>query len=233
MKIYIGVIIIFILLPAIIFFKFFGNCNTRCVENAGYFTEWGNVYYQPKGTFEGDEIKLEEVDSGSLEILDDIYAKDKNHVYFRGVIIEGVDLETMEFLGYRFLKDKNHVYYGEKIMKDADLKTFQIVAGHYAKDKNHVYMGMALGVVIVEGADPETFEILDKNTFIADYSRDKNYAYFRGKKIPESHGPSFALLENDYSIDKNHVYHLDYLPEDEYKYQVRIVKNANPETFVP
>lgn len=55
---------------------------------------------------------------------------------------------------------------------------------------------------IVEEADPESFEIMDRY-----YGRDRKAAYYRGNRIEGSDGPSFQLLDFPYSRDKNHIYY--------------------------
>ena len=54
----------------------------------------------------------------------------------------------------------------------------------------------------VEDADPETFEILNR-----DYGRDAEKAFYLGKAIIQSHGPSFEIFEDPYTKDRAHVYY--------------------------
>ena len=53
----------------------------------------------------------------------------------------------------------------------------------------------------ISQAHSATFQSLDKG-----FAKDKKQAYFRGRLIPESDGPSFGLLRNNYAADKHHVY---------------------------
>lgn len=209
------------------------SCDPGCVKESGYFTKWGSLYYQPKGSFKGDEVKVEGVDLYTFETIDNTYAKDKNYLYFLGLVVEDVDLNTFEFLDSPFSRDKGHIFYYGKKIENADASTFKVVAKNYGVDKNHVYTGTVLGPAIIEGADPISFEIIDKRAIVSEYSNDANHVYYKGRLISDADASTFQLLENNYSKDKNHVYHLDYFPEAEYKYQVNIVQDVDPATFAP
>lgn len=58
----------------------------------------------------------------------------------------------------------------------------------------------------IEGADVNTFEILDE---LGRYAKDKRHAYFQGMIIPGADPQSFYLLNANYtcSADASHVYH--------------------------
>lgn len=63
-------------------------------------------------------IKIKSVDRESFEIIDNDsygdYAKDKNNVYYEGIIIKNADNQSFKVLDYRYAKDKNNCYkYGE------------------------------------------------------------------------------------------------------------------------
>jgi hypothetical protein len=62
-----------------------------CVYPAGYETGWGKIYYHPPGHFKEDVMILDEADYLTFQIIDNIYAKDKNHVYEQGEILPGAD----------------------------------------------------------------------------------------------------------------------------------------------
>ena len=51
----------------------------------------------------------------------------------------GVDLATFEGFKQLYAKDKNYVYYEKHIVEGADLATFEETENHQAKDKNGVY----------------------------------------------------------------------------------------------
>ena len=67
------------------------------------------------------------------------------------------------------------------------------------------------------GADASSFK---QDSWYEEFGTDCNYAYFRAKRIKESDGPSFKILDYWYQKDKNHVY-----------YNQNIIEGADPLTF--
>jgi len=102
------------------------------------------------------------------------------------------------------------VYVDNRIVPDADPESFERIAkggflsGGIYRDKDYVYAsyGLGSGFSKVEGADPETYEPLERG-----YARDKNYGYKGGRIITGSHGPTFEFVKLDYTKDNNYVYH--------------------------
>ena len=76
----------------------------------------------------------------------------------------------------------NKVYYKNTVVMDADINTFENISystdscehRDYGKDNKNVYFKN----LKVEGADPESFVILEQG-----YYKDKRYVYFYGKKL--------------------------------------------------
>lgn len=84
-------------------------------------------------------------------------------------------------------------------LPDADAETFEkLEHPDYAKDKNYVYRQK----LKIEGADPASFEILDK-----DFTKDKNTAYYRGKSIANAQGANFKILRGWFSTDGTNVFY--------------------------
>lgn len=52
-----------------------------------------------------------------------------------------IDVDSFELLDDMYSKDKDRVYYESELMKNADPATFEVLSGGYAKDKNRVYSG--------------------------------------------------------------------------------------------
>jgi hypothetical protein len=83
----------------------------------------------------------------------------------------------------------------------------RIAGGYEVKDGEVIFnqgmkgLGAAHHFPVVD-ADPATFEIINK-----DYGKDIKRAFYKGKVISKSDGPSFAFLESAYSSDKYHVYY--------------------------
>ena len=165
--------------------KTFQIISTVSNSNGVYIKDKSGVY---RG-YDEYQNKIEGADVETFQYLSHGFSKDKNHVYRHGGIPYdvGADAETFQVLSCYFQKDKNHVYYwygshhrGKFIIENADPETFQLVgiektadndfsSGAVAKDRNHVFLHLH----IVEGADAETFELLEGNS---NY-RDKNHYY--------------------------------------------------------
>jgi len=153
-----------------------------------YVIDGDSVYYLSD---EGLAVKIPEADLDTFEEVDGDYGyiRDKNNVFFRGKILEGADVKTFTGVSSVY-KDKNNVYYHGKIVKNADSKTFQTIRNKnggicYYKDKNYVYWSVqpvpkgGPTMVMVEGADPETFECV--NTSYEYDGKDEDSFYKNGK----------------------------------------------------
>lgn len=120
---------------------------------------------------------LNNVDRQSFQILNNIYAKDKNIVYVLGKPIEFADVVSFQVLKNEYAKDKNHVYSWGNVLGDAipgtthrasdwdkpDLQSFEVLTNSYTKDKNFVYYKNKR----MSDADPTTFELLEPGYGIA------------------------------------------------------------------
>lgn len=172
---------------------------------------------------------LTDVDVDSFVIVEpSLYAKDKNHVYYRNNILDKLDPATTEYIGNHAIKDKHRLYlYGTEI-KGIDAESYQQLSGsRYGKDKYSLFFNFEP----VLDVDVDSFVVLDSETqavwFGGNYSsncygKDKNSAYYEGKKMANVDLASFKALFNGYAKDSKFVY-----------YNGEIVNGANPKTFVP
>lgn len=91
----------------------------------------------------GNHIREITPDMDTFEILkNEEYAKDKNTVYRKGLVIANADPKTFTVIsedGYS--KDKNNVYIDNETIIFADPKTFEIIKWPYSKDKKRIYNG--------------------------------------------------------------------------------------------
>lgn len=69
-----------------------------------------------------------------------------------------------------------YVYYSDKIIENANPATYILLDGPYVKDRRHVFFFEKT----VDGADPNSFEILNINF---QCGRDKKWAYHEDKRI--------------------------------------------------
>ena len=77
---------------------------------------------------------------------------------------------------------------------------FEYLGNGYAGDDIHVYFEGE----IIEAANPRTFKINSENP---DYSSDRYYTFFKGKRVPFGDKDTFKFLNNHLAIDKNSVYY--------------------------
>jgi len=200
--------------------------------------------------------KVEKVDPKTFEIIDSNYTKDKDAVYFRDKELVGITPDSFTVFGCGYLKDKLRVFFRNQDLKlipitGADVDSFRTMDNKcYGVDKNSVYLASGsregkTSYVKIEGANPDTFEIIDMwhakdftgvyykgiqikgadpATFEAInsiYAKDKDFAYYIEKKIPGADVKTFEVMQRGaYSKDSSFVY-----------YKNVIIKGADPETF--
>ena len=205
------------------------------------------------GIYEYLELDFDDVDPNTLELIDCIYAKDKNRIYAWYDDSDEIDPATFEVITFPFAKDAEGVIFFTDRIPEADLDSFEVLPtpleevgiAPYAKDKNNVYY---LDEVI-ENADPETFEVMEfvGSSFfesmygdesyeamieyaISWYAKDKNYIYFEGNPVDDVDASTFELTGLFYGKDKDHVYHLSEPYSGSY---FSVLEGADPISFSP
>ena len=101
-------------------------------------------------------------------------------------------------------------------VEGADPKTFRAIprsGGKYGLDGEKAFFTM----YEIEGADVDTFEVLD---WRKKFSRDKTHAYYGRLRVSDAPA-GFQVLTQGYSKDDRHVYYLQH-----------VVEGADPATFV-
>lgn len=161
---------------------------------------------------DGEFIILEGVDRESFEIINDKYAKDKNHIYDIEHTLEikrGVDPETFEAINGYYTKDKNGVY-GIYDLDAADPETFEVINedynANYGKDSSKAYVNSTL----IPYADPDTFEYAGLV-----FSKDKRHVYMFAEKL-EGVGIDIEFLSDYSDPDDDHWY--NYFTDGNYIY---------------
>lgn len=110
-------------------------------------------------------VKLKKSDPQSFEVINHIWAKDKNNVYCDGRIWSIIDPGTFEFLfvvkdrDTSFAKDKNSLFNtnGRRVVKGIDGQSFVMLNEHWGKDKNVVFNFRTER--IAKNLDVKTFEV--------------------------------------------------------------------------
>ncbi len=113
-----------------------------------------------------------ESDGSTFEYLGNNWSRDKAGYFYMGDALELCDYESFEIieslLSDRAL-DKECLYYQSKRVPVKDFQNLLILPANYAKDNYHVYWGD----LVVEYADPATFEVKESKYF----ARDKNQCF--------------------------------------------------------
>ncbi|MCA9364721.1 MAG: DKNYY domain-containing protein [Candidatus Moranbacteria bacterium] len=138
----------------------------------------------------------------------DSYAKDKNHVYYRGKVFSGADPGTFELLSKSgFSRDESHVYYSNKMVSGADPGTFVFFNENssYTHDKNFVYYySESNNVEPIPGADVSTFSFVPENVR---YARDIGQVYYNGLIVSRNPSTFFMYSGSLYAKDSDGVYY--------------------------
>jgi len=157
-----------------------------------------------------DNLVLEKLpyDPQTYEVINQLYSKDKNNIYYSNRKITGADLPTFQIGSDGFSKDKNNIYLEGKKILGVDRDTVKIIELPYIKDKNNVYYGNKK----IEGADKNTFELIYDFGSVVNryYSKDKNNVYYENKKLKGIDVKTFKkisrLVDNFLIEDKNGFY---------------------------
>ena len=181
-------------------------------KSRNYYKGWFGYYYSPgNNTFELGFHPLE-VDAETFEVLNSVYAKDTNKVFYTYQILTA-NPTTFVTLSNEFAKDDKQVFYKGKLLEGADAETFHLNETGVPLDKNHIF-------VFMEGLStyrPSPLN-LDKNTVKKLYPnqtetsaqrallQDKNGVYSGGVKLPLDSGSLRKHGSDGYWLDKNGIY---------------------------
>lgn len=122
---------------------------------------------------------LKNSDPNTFIEINDVWAKDKNNVYWFGKIYEKADAQTFEKISekplteFDYAKDKNHVYINnaQTVKKGLHGGSFEILNEFWAKDNFVVYSLPKQR--IMKSIDVNTFKILNEKN----KAEDKDYFY--------------------------------------------------------
>ncbi|MDH6357292.1 DKNYY domain-containing protein [Parabacteroides sp. PF5-9] len=132
--------------------------------------------------------------------------------------LEGVDAKSFSVLSAHWSKDKNNVYHHYTAFPLVDINTFQVISEDKGYDANHVYLVREYPspstIQIIEGADPETYEIMSSLQF-ADmlwgdsnraWAKDKDHVFLRDVIYTPADAVTFEVLTDEFSRDKTNLY---------------------------
>ena len=118
---------------------------------------------------------------------------------FLGLLLPITFLITM-FSGSLYIGYRMYDTLRKAEQKKIEMEKNGILGGGFIKKNNHIY----LNDTIVQGADPNTFEIISWY-----WSRDNKMYFYLGKPVPQIDYATFKLLDYHYAKDKNHVFYDD------------------------
>ena len=149
-----------------------------CAEKEAPFQEKGGLWHYR-------ELRIEDADAKTFQVINENYARDKGRVYYGDTYRKGQE--------YYMIKHSRL-----RVLDGADPATFRYLNYDYARDKAAVfYEGVAFPV-----KDVQTFELIDRA-----FARDRVTGYYQQRPIPGSDGTSFTRVDDRYSKDARHVFH--------------------------
>lgn len=185
-----------------------------------------------------------------------VYYTNPEYNRFDTLILSNVDSETVEVINEACIKDAERVYcdmlrvyfhldeYEMKVLPEADSATFQVFDDpDYARDENYVYINAYDGgssrtenFEIAAGVDADTFELLEYG-----YFKDENRVYhngFRGytleknlKILKEVDAGTVEIVSPHCLKDANQVYCDVPYNKEEVEIEMETVKGADPASF--
>jgi hypothetical protein len=177
---------------------------------------YGKDAYHVYGIFTDEEnapLPIFGADLASFQVMSGGYAKDVNYVYWDSRMVKGADPKTIISFGeLPYAKDNSKVYWRTwAIVPALDPSTFTPIDTTYVKDVRGIYFICPGGdcVIKIEGADPQTFEVVRAGVGWQQYSKDKKNVYYKGKIIAGADTSTFQAVpnQNNYdSQDKNRKY---------------------------
>nr|WP_304621770.1 DKNYY domain-containing protein [Pontibacter harenae] len=125
--------------------------------------------------FGDTDCKIKQADIRTFEVIDDnLWAKDKHHIYYGFDKLNGADPKKFKAIDEDWGKDDSFFYWHELRIDSLDYASAIILSPYYIKDKQHVYYNDRL----VEGANASAFVPDGVGSFGHDdknmYDREKN-----------------------------------------------------------
>lgn len=148
-----------------------------------YYKKSGAIYFIPGGNgFERGSRKTVS-DIASFSVIKDVYARDKDHLYFMGCPQQLVDVNTFQ-LRNRIPVDQQHVFRFEGFASaTSDCSQNQLT--------------------IIEGADPTTYTTLYHQ--LPALAKDKAHYFYKYQPLHVDYA-TFSIVNSNFVKDKNQLY---------------------------
>ena len=132
-----------------------------------------------------------------FDLIESYWARCGENIYHAGELVEGADAESFTPLNSWLARDKLQFFDRTEVVNTtADASSFQRIDGGYYRDHHRIFYLPDSTIYEVQGADPETFEVIyeitevitddntDDNTdHIRSDARDAHSRYYNGKKV--------------------------------------------------
>ena len=149
--------------------------------------------------------------------IDAYYGVARTDVLYRGEPIQApIDPLNFVALGGRWVRDSDAVYLRDRStpVPGADPATFRVLLPHkrkrmrqpYAMDNNQVYYLGKEGAQVLEGAEPDTFRLINRQ-----YAKDRLQVYYQGRIVVGADAATFRVpskINAHTGYDYWHKYHL-------------------------
>lgn len=203
-----------------------GQIIDKSLSTSHYFTfDRSGVIYGPMGNcFELGCDEIQGADSKSFRPIDDSYALDKNHVYYKLETLKGVSPDTFRGVGDGYLVAER-VFYKGKPIEALDPDSFKLMPyvednrkRYYGQDNFAVYCGSR-----VISKDPEKFrELPDMQRFFKDGSDVYTFSPCKAlganpnsfKRLKKTDGSLSIYGRDDDKVFVLHVYNRELLGAD-------------------
>jgi hypothetical protein len=192
------------------------------------------IYYTDDQTDDNGIHPIPVGDYKSFKGLNEQYAKDICHVYFKTKIVEGADPATFHTLAQdnNIGQDRNCLYYKDKATEVKDYNKLKVAKenSNFYVDGKNVYTNEFLKMP--EGTNVKHLTI----TEYRDWSKDQKRVYWKNRIVEGADPKTFVALQslylyegsaadnnqdNDYGKDAHHIFHRD-----------AMLKGADYATFV-
>ncbi|MEG3755713.1 DKNYY domain-containing protein [Psychromonas arctica] len=185
--------------------------NASAVDNSKsnqyYFQEDQVVYVRHGNFFQIGEVKIEEADPSTFEVIDNSYAKDSKHLYYDGKPLVGVTpdpiikvksgLNTNSVDSGYLISGGKVLCYGE-IIDGANADSFTYLHGLYGMDEHYLYYYKDIKIPLK--ATPSAV-----NKANDQYIKHGDQILYHGEVISEN-ADSFKIINDEYAKDSQHVY---------------------------
>jgi hypothetical protein len=92
-------------------------------------------YYIYNNEIFAGNMRVKDASVDGFAVFDEsgMYAKDKEHIFYRAYTVQGADMDSFAVINSSFAKDKAHVYFQEKRLQDVNPERFVYAEGMYGQ----------------------------------------------------------------------------------------------------